>query len=200
MNEAFQRKVRGISRRQILQGGAATAVAVSCIANMANALSPPDRTDVMKLNDLIEALRMTEKEVCLTAANQLANRASAPTEFDLHLRRAGLDEGDAVSIAGALNNLSRTGGPTICSFSVSYNPNIREGGAIALINSLPKTVTEIGMVGCGLGDESGKVLWTWAQHAAALRMLCVEQNKYTPHMRQKISDLRKNRNGLVVIV
>lgn len=150
----------------------------------------------MHLNDLIKALQNTEKDVCLRAANRLTSLGGAPATFDLHLRHANLDDNDAINIADALSNSSVTLG----SFSASFNPGLQEHGAIALINSLPKTVAEIGMVGCGLSDESGKVLLDWAGRAVTLRMLCVEQNHFTTEMRQKISDLCKNKDGLMVVV
>ncbi|MGA9253093.1 MAG: hypothetical protein WBV78_19030 [Roseobacter sp.] len=105
--------------------------------------------------------------------------------FDLHLRQADLDERGAARIAAAIGNLSRTNGLALGSFGVSYNPALEEAGAIALINSLPKTVSKIGMVGCGLVDESGKALLAWAQNAAALRMLCVEGNRFSTSRRQQ---------------
>ena len=154
----------------------------------------------MQLNKLIEALRATEKMICITAANRLNNLNKVPSEFDLHLRQTDLNEADALRLAAALSDLSTPSGPSIRSFSISYNPNIRESGAIALINALPQTVTEIGMVGCNLGDDSGKVLLEWVQKAASLRMLCVEQNRYSTGMLQNFANLRKQRNGLVIVV
>lgn len=60
--------------------------------------------------------------------------------------------------------------------TISYNPGIAELEAIALIKSLPPSLTEIGMVECDLGDESGDTLPGWTQSAFSIRMMCVEGN------------------------
>ena len=154
----------------------------------------------LPLRKLIEALRATKKDICVTAANRLDNLQKAPSEFDLHLRQANLNEADAISIAAALNNLSLTSGPSLRSFSISYNPGVRESGVIALITALPQTIREIGMVGCNLGDDSGQALLDRVRQTASLRMLCVEENNFSVNMLHSFADLRKQRNGFIVVV
>ena len=120
------------------------------------------------------------------------------SSFNLHLRRAGLDRQDAVNIAVAVRGLPGSITPSMRSFSVSYNPDIGDAGAIALIGSLPASTTEIGMVGCDLRDGSGEVLLDWVQHAPTLRMFCVEGNEFSSLMRRRLSKLRGSRSGLFV--
>ena len=189
-----------ISRRLILRSCMASAIAAAGIPNIAAAMTSSDGNTRLELLDLIKTLNATEKDVCVSAASRLDALDSVASEFDLHLRHANLDEGDATKIAVAIRNLSPTHAPTVRSFSISYNPGIGESGAIALINSLPTTVTEIGMVGCGLTDQSGIALLAWAERAVSLRMLCVEDNNYSAEMRQRIAGLREVRNGLFVVV
>lgn len=139
----------------------------------------------MVSNGLCDALRQTGLSVCLDAATVLDGATS--THFDLHLRRAGLGPHDADVIAAALHDMDDT--PSLRSFSISYNANLGDAGAIALIRALPRSVTAIGMVGCGLSDASGAVLYDWAQNTENLTMLCVEQNEFSGTMRKKLSSL-----------
>jgi hypothetical protein len=149
---------------------------------------------------LAEALRVTGKGVCLNLAAKLDALGMNASSFDLHLRQAGLDRQDAVNIAEAVEDLPASIAPSMRSFSVSYNPSIEDTGAIALIGSLPASTTEIGMVGCGLGDKSGEVLLDWTRQAPALRMLCVEKNEFSSRMRGRLSKLRGSGSGLAVTV
>ncbi len=86
------------------------------------------------------------------------------------------------------------------SFSVSYNPDMNDTGATALMAALPTSVTEIGMVGCGLGDASGRAVLNLADRSRALRMICVEGNDFSARMRAEISDMGGKRSGLLVVV
>jgi hypothetical protein len=137
------------------------------------------------LSTLCDALRRTRHDVCLDAA-ALMEAQGAP-RFDLHLRQAGLGPHDADVIATALRNMDDT--PSLRSFSVSYNTNLGDDGAIGLIRALPRSVTAIGMVGCGLGDDSGAALCDWAENAESLAMVCVEENGFSREMRGRLSGL-----------
>lgn len=191
------------SRRRFLHNllgaSAAAGIAGSGFSSMALANAPGEKDSNMALSILVRALRATDKDICVAAAARLESLNAMASSFDLHLRSAGLDVADATNIAAAIRG-STTEQLSLRSFSSSYNPGIGELGAVALINSLPPTLSEIGMVGCSLSDESGEALLAWAQSAPSIRMICVEGNSYSPQMRQRISNLRKDRAGLTVIV
>ena len=142
----------------------------------------------MSLVKLSTALRETGRPVCHQAAARL-DTSTAPV-FDLHLRHARLTHKDARVIAKALGSMGDDG-LRLRSFSISYNPSLGDDGLNARLASLPHTLAELGMVECGLSDESGTVLWNWAQSAAKLRMMCVEGNRYSPKMRQELSELSR---------
>ncbi|MGJ8535132.1 MAG: twin-arginine translocation signal domain-containing protein [Alphaproteobacteria bacterium] len=186
--------------RNLLGASAATGVVGSGFPSTALANILPEKDSKMPLSILVRALRATDKDICIAAAARLESLNAMASSFDLHLRSAGLDAADATSIAAAIRGSTADEQLSLRSFSSSYNPGIGELGAVALINSLPPTLSEIGMVGCSLSDESGGALLDWVQNASSIRMICVEGNAYSPQMRQRISDLRKDRAGLTVIV
>ena len=186
--------------RNLLGASAAAGIAGSGLSGTALANTPREKDSKMPLSILARALRATDKDICIAAAARLETLSAMASSFDLHLRSAGLDTADATNIAAAIRGSTADEQLSLRSFSSSYNPGIGELGAVALINSLPPTLSEIGMVGCSLSDESGEALLDWVQNASSIRMICVEGNAYSPQMRQRISDLRKDRSGLTVIV
>lgn len=186
--------------RNLLGASAAAGIAGSGFSHTALANILPEKDSKMPLSILVRALHATDKDICIAAAGRLENLNALASSFDLHLRSAGLDRADATNIAAAILGSTADEQLSLRSFSSSYNPGIGELGAVALINSLPPTLSEIGMVGCSLSDESGEALLAWTQNASSIRMICVEGNNYSPQMRQRISNLSKDRSGLTVIV
>ena len=72
-------------------------------------------------------------------------------------------------IAEAIKTVHVKRGPSLQSFSMSYNPNLGDEGVLILVKTLPSTVTEIGLVQCGIGDKGGDALMTWASKAPKLQ-------------------------------
>jgi hypothetical protein len=153
----------------------------------------------MLLDPLIAALRDTGTPVCLAEADRL--HAAVPTGpgMRLHLRRAGLMPTDAARIAAALTALPDATRAALGSVSFSYNAQMGDPGAVALIGALPVTAQELGMVGCGLTDASGEALVTWLHGAQALRIVCVEDNAFSAPMRARIRGVFAGRSGLAVV-
>ncbi len=118
-----------------------------------------------------------------------ALRHLASDQVDLHLRAADLAPSQAQGLAKVLAE-ARQLGMQLRSFSVSYNPRMGQG-ALALIQALPPTLEELGMVGCALGEGCGEALLSWATTAPKLRMLCVEDNAFSAALRQSIRRLGK---------
>ena len=92
------------------------------------------------------------------------------------------------------------GGPSLESFSISYNPNLRDKGALNLATALPSSVTEIGLVGCGVGDVGGKALVASTATTPKLHWLCIEQNNFTKETKASLVSLGRERRGLLVVV
>ena len=86
------------------------------------------------------------------------------------------------------------------SFSMSYNPNLRDKGAVILAQNLPSTLTEIGLVGCGIGDKGAEALMVLAQKTPKLYWLCVENNAFSNDTKQQLLKLSQQRNGLLIVV
>ncbi|MFT7674217.1 MAG: hypothetical protein ACI845_002634 [Gammaproteobacteria bacterium] len=149
----------------------------------------------MIISYLINTLRSVNNPVCEKVASNLLLFKSNKSHYDLHLRNADLNNNEVKLIAEATKIVNDEGGPLLRSFSMSYNSNLRDEGVLMLVKSLPSTVTEIGLVQCGLGDKGGEALMIWASNVPTLHWLCVEQNSFSDKTRGRLVKLGKERNG-----
>ena len=154
----------------------------------------------MILSSLINYLRSTNDSVCETAATKLLALKGDPSSYDLHLRNADLKSEDIERISKSIKAIDDAGGPELHSFSMSYNPNLRDKGAVILSKNLPSTLTEIGLVGCVIGDKGADALLVLAQTTPKLHWLCVENNNLSNVKKQQLLKLGQQRNGLLVVV
>lgn len=150
------------------------------------------------IGPLISALRSTNNSVGNKAVEDLLSMNGDRTSYDLHLRRADFDQYEVKSIAEAIKTVHENGGPSLRSFSMSYNPNLGDEGVLVLVENLPKTITEIGLVQSGIGDKGGDALIRWAADVEQLRWLCIEQNTFSNDMKTKLKKLGQERSGLLV--
>lgn len=154
----------------------------------------------MNVVHLISALRSIGKPICTDAADRLAKSTGINAGFDLHLRNAKLNEADARVLATGLLRSAAGDGLVLRSFSASFNPGLSDNGAEALIEAFPETITELGLVGCSIGDAGGRVILRWAQTAPELRMICIEDNRFSDGMRSKLNDLASQGRQILVVV
>lgn len=148
--------------------------------------------------ELIRALRSIGKPVCLQAADRLDASTGSVAKFDLHLRHAGLNTTNARVLA---DGLSRAGaGLLLRSFSVSYNPDLGDIGATALAEVFPETMTELGLVGCSIGDAGGRSVLQWAETARDIRMICIEGNNLSVSMKSQFKDFAALNCDILVVV
>ena len=149
----------------------------------------PLQSSQLTLEESLEiALRAIGSDVTKAVADKLAKGVVGLPTLNVHLRNANMTAADAKLIATALDRtpifeLARLG-----SFSLSYNA-IGDEGAKNLANSLPATLTELGLVGCSIGDRGGKAILDWAKHANGLHMICIEDNNMSDEMRKQFSSL-----------
>ena len=68
------------------------------------------------------------------------------------------------------------------SVSFSYN-SLGNAGVATLIKSLPSSVTEIGLVNCGISDTGGTEILDWMKNRQNIQMVCIEQNNYSTALR-----------------
>ena len=196
--------MKKISRRLSIKAGLSTAL---CI--VASRKSPATASTITKastltnkppLNHLIRALLDTGKPVCISVADNLRTLPIDTRHYDLHLRNALLDITDVNHIAEAIDTVAREGGPVLQSFSMSYNANVGDEGVLTLTRTLPSTLTELGLVECGIKDRGGNALVDWAANKSALHWLCVEGNTFTSDTTNRFIDLRMKRKALLVVV
>ena len=88
----------------------------------------------------------------------------------------------------------------LVSFSVSYNPNISGLGVGKLLNALPDDTTELGLVGCNLGDSALTHIVVFIQRSKRLRMVCVEDNHFSNRIKVLIRGSTKHLFGCITIV
>jgi hypothetical protein len=188
-----------ISRRRVFEigilGAGAFALRAVQFPAFANTASTSGASSI-----LINALLSIGTQTCNTAAKNLAAAQTSNLPFSLHLRNAGLRVSDAEVLAMALTRYSSVNGRMLQSLSVSYNPLLGDNGTKVLAKSLPQTVSEVGFVGCGMGDIGSQALLKWARQAPNLRMICVEENKLSQSNNMQFRELAADRAGLLVVV
>ena len=99
--------------------------------------------------------RAIGSDVTMVVADNLSSSVVSSYILNLHVRNARITAGDMKLIANALNMTPSSELAKLGSFSLSNN-NIGDEGARTLANALPNTITELGLVGCSIGDQGGK--------------------------------------------
>ena len=151
------------------------------------------------INPLINALRSTNNPVSNKVAETLLSLKNSESSYDLHLRNADLNYNQIKSIAEAIKTVHENGGPSLQSFSMSYNSNLGDEGVLILVKNLPQTITEIGLVQSGIGDKGGEALIRWATNAKQLRWLCVEENIFSNDIKDRLRNFGQERSDLLVV-
>lgn len=108
----------------------------------------------------------------------------------LNLRNLDLTATNITSILQSLNP-EIVGSNPLQSISFSYNPSLGDSGAIALSNHLPKSVTTLGLVSCGITDVGGIELLNWMKNSPRLQMICMEKNAFSEKL---VLELRRFQN------
>ena len=83
---------------------------------------------------------------------------------------------------------------------MSYNPDIGGLGIADVLNALPEDTTEIGLVGCELDDSASTHIVEFIQRSKALRIVCVEDNKFSTDAKIFIRDSTKHLPACVTIL
>lgn len=160
----------------------------------------PESSTSMVAITLANALRSIGSEPCLAAAAALEAPQNDNGDIRFHLRSAGINTSDVVTIAEALRALPNKEASSLVSLSLSYNEALGDAGAISLAHALPPTLRELGLVGCGIGDQGGEALLQWTKQAPHLRMMCIEENKFSYETRMQFTNLARKKSGLFVVV
>ncbi|MFK7756970.1 MAG: hypothetical protein AB8B53_08585 [Flavobacteriales bacterium] len=116
-------------------------------------------------------------------AESLANSASLTS---LHFRDLALQREEALLIAAVFKDMRVQDNEQLRSVSFSYNDQLTDEGAVALVDSFPSSVTELGMVGCRLTDEAGVAILNWLKRSPNIQMVCIEGNDFSVELRLKM--------------
>jgi hypothetical protein len=149
---------------------------------------------------LFDVLMQINRPVTRLVANRLDHRLSASNSYNLHLRSASLTTDDAHLIANALRRMHKNQHLRLMSFSMSYNPDIGDLGIGEVLNALPDDTTELGLVGCELDDSASTHIVEFIQRSKALRIVCVEDNKFSTDAKIFIRDSTKHLPACVTIL
>ena len=85
------------------------------------------------------------------------------------------------------------------SFSLSYNPEITDQGVGLLVKAFPPQITELGLVGCDLGDEAGEGIYQYLENSA-LELVCIEGNNFSSVLMDKFIKLREQKPNLSLLI
>lgn len=191
-----------VSRRRVLTTAVAGVCGLAAYATALPRTAQAARRESAQMNptDLITALRSIGTPGCLAAADRLEAETGSQAGFDLHLRRAGLKQADAQVLADGLLRANAGNALSLRSFSASYNPALGDVGAAALATAFPATMTELGLVGCSVGDAGARPILDWARSAPELKMICVEGNNFSAGIKTEFRDLASLGGNMLVVV
>ena len=158
------------------------AIASSATLNCNSAVA----TEKNLFHVLIIALLRAKKPICAKAAEALESKPLSSLDYNLHLCIADLVRAEATIIADAIEIRQQHNVLNLQSVSVSLNPGITELGLKRLLEALPDHTTELGLVGCGFGDKSANKIASFLRRSNKLKMVCVENNNFSPEAKSLI--------------
>jgi hypothetical protein len=149
--------------------------------------------------DLANVLRSTGRSQCLAKADAL--EFSWRYSGSLALRGLGLTPEELGDIIAILAKIPTQGHPPLTSLSFSNNDLLGDSGVLALVQFIPESLLEIGLVNCGFGDVGGQALLNWALNTKDLKMICIEGNNLLSEDQKKGFDgLRATHPNCMIVV
>ncbi len=188
-----------LTRRQFGWAFGATSFALTGMAGQTMASDLSRLHDATLEQNLQSALRSIGSDAAIDAADDLARVGKGAGGISFHMRRSKLTLDHTALIARALTLLSDQERARLGSFSLSYN-DIGDQGAQVLAAALPETLSDLGLVGCSIGDKGGEAVLRWARRASGLRMICIESNALSKGLRDQFSALRSGPGSVAVFV
>lgn len=191
-----------LSRRRVLSTAFAGVCGFATYSTVLPKVAEATGNESAQMNptELITALRSIGTRGCLAAADRLEASTGSQAGFDLHLQSAGLNQADAQVLADGL--LRANSGSTLYlrSFTASYSPELGDVGTATLAAAFPTTMTELGLVGCSIGDAGARPILEWARSAPNLRMICVEGKNFSAGIKEQFRDLSSFGVNMLVVV
>lgn len=108
---------------------------------------------------------------------------------ELHLRNINVFTSEIVSLINDLDIFFKHSSKDLRSFSFSYNRNLGEAGLIKLLEVLPKSISILGLVDCGLGNKDMEGLLQWVKMNPQISMICIENNVFSNKSKEDLVDL-----------
>ncbi|MEQ8704576.1 MAG: hypothetical protein RIC19_11685 [Phaeodactylibacter sp.] len=146
---------------------------------------------------IAKVLRQTGNPGCIEKAKAL--ESDGYQAGTLNLRGLSLKPEEVMGISEVLQPGKGDGTDRIRSISFSYNDQIGDTGAIALSKSLPSHIREVGLVGCGIGDEGGSAILNWMKTNPNLEMICIEQNHFSDQLKAAFMAFKRANPEMVVV-
>jgi hypothetical protein len=82
---------------------------------------------------------------------------------------------------------------------MSFNPELKDEGVIALLNQIPKTTSVIAFVECGITDKAGQAIIDWVAKTNNLDGIYIEGNTFSKSMEARFEKLRNDNAKLTVL-
>ena len=117
----------------------------------------------------------------------------------LNLRNLKLKAIDIGEIAKIIQQGKEHNDDALKSLSFSYNPLMGDEGATFIAHSLPKSVSEIGLVGCGIGDNGATEILKWMRNSTELKMICIEGNNFSDNVKRDYQAFKKDHPHIMVV-
>jgi hypothetical protein len=149
------------------------------------------------LKKIATILRENGNSECLKKASLFETQTSKTTT--LHFRNLDLNTANIMAIAAILREEKEHHGDGITSISFSYNHRLGDLGVTHIIKSLPASVSEIGLVNCGIGDKGGYEILHWMKATPNLQMICMEQNNFSDTLQTEFNIFKKENPTIMVI-
>jgi hypothetical protein len=133
--------------------------------------------------------------VCIEAAEHLEyNGFQSRT---LHLRNLSLKPNYLIAIIDFFKQEPES--DTLIAISFSYNSSLGDKGAILLAQCLPLSISEIGLVACGMNDLGGYAILNWVKAAPNLRMICMEENHFSDELKKEFMAFKRNNTNVIIV-
>ncbi|MFT4661753.1 MAG: hypothetical protein ACI8XB_002034 [Patiriisocius sp.] len=145
--------------------------------------------------ELAKLLRKKGNSEWIQKSETLENKIS--DVIKLNLRNLGLDEKDIVDIMNVIEQ--EKDNIHIKSISFSYNQLIGNVGVTLIAKKLPHSISEIGLVDCGISDQGGTEILNWMQKSNSLQMICMEQNNFSDTLKKAFRIFKKENPNIIVV-
>lgn len=148
------------------------------------------------LSEIINGLREIGSEQCRSKASLL--EAHELPLNKLHFRNLDLKYADVLVLNSILSAVSDLGS-SIVSISFSNNPKLGNNGVMEILKNMPKSLTELGFVNCGISDSGGFEILKWMEKVSNLQLVCLEGNNFLKYLKTYFSTYESANHSVVSI-